>query len=87
MNRVCKQSLLWTLCLMPALGLSGCATFLGKGAAADADRRTPREDKTPRAGDIAPTFALKMLDDDSKRVKLASFREQKPVVLFFGSYT
>lgn len=83
MNRLGKQSLLWTLCLMPVLSLPGCATFMGKRA----DRMPSREDTAPKPGDLAPAFTLKMLDDDSKPVKLASFREAKPVVLFFGSYT
>ena len=83
MNRLGKQSLLWTLCLMPALGVSGCATLMGKRA----ERMPSREDTAPKPGDVAPAFTLKMLDDNTKRVKLASFREAKPVVLFFGSYT
>lgn len=83
MNRLGKQSLLWTLCLIPALSFSGCATFMGMRT----DRMPSREDTAPKPGDIAPAFTLNRLDDDSKRVKLASFRETKPVVLFFGSYT
>jgi hypothetical protein len=39
-----------------------------------------------RIGDPAPNFDLLTLDRQS-RVRLASFRGEKPVVLVFGSYT
>mgnify|MGYP001618030752 CR=1 FL=1 len=39
-----------------------------------------------RVGDTAPDFLLHTLDKKS-RVQLSSFRDQKPVVLVFGSYT
>ncbi len=45
-----------------------------------------RDDGAPKAGDIAPTFKLKMLED-KKEVDLAGFQGKRPVVLFFGSYT
>ena len=45
-----------------------------------------RPDNAPRAGELAPTFVLKSLDGKSE-TDLASFRNKKPVVLFFGSYT
>ena len=37
-------------------------------------------------GDMAPDFSLQTLDHQST-VTLSSFRNQKPVVLVFGSYT
>lgn len=74
---------LWSLCLLLVIPLSGCATLTGKGGLFGREKR----DTTLKAGDRAPTFSLKMLDDQKKRVKLASFRKDKPVVLFFGSYT
>ena len=37
-------------------------------------------------GDMAPDFALKTADR-SAEVRLSSFRNQKPVVLIFGSHT
>jgi hypothetical protein len=37
-------------------------------------------------GDSAPDFDLRTADKSS-RIKLSSFRGQKPVVLVFGSYT
>jgi len=43
-------------------------------------------DGAPNVGEIAPTFILKSLDGKSE-TDLESFRGQKPVVLFFGSYT
>jgi hypothetical protein len=39
-----------------------------------------------RAGDIAPDFTLPDLKK-TKEVKLSSFKDKKPVVLIFGSYT
>jgi len=39
-----------------------------------------------KIGDVAPDFELLTLDKTS-RVKLSSFRDEKPVVLVFGSYT
>ncbi len=51
--------------------------------AQEAERRRPAP---LRAGDPAPTFELETLDRKAK-VKLSSFRGQKPVVLIFGSYT
>jgi hypothetical protein len=39
-----------------------------------------------RAGDIAPDFTLPDLKR-TKEVKLSSFKDKKPVVLIFGSYT
>lgn len=39
-----------------------------------------------RPGDNAPDFWLETYDKKSK-VQLSSFRNQKPVVLVFGSYT
>ena len=45
-----------------------------------------REDNAPKVGEIAPTFKLKSLDG-TQETDLEQFREKKPVVLFFGSYT
>ena len=45
-----------------------------------------REDKAPKVGDMAPTFKLKSLDG-TEETDLEHFREKKPIVLFFGSYT
>ena len=39
-----------------------------------------------RIGDLSPDFDLPALDKQS-RVRLSSFRGQRPVVLVFGSYT
>ncbi|MCZ6767327.1 MAG: hypothetical protein O7D32_10400 [bacterium] len=48
--------------------------------------RGMREDNAPKVGDVAPTFKLSTLDGDDE-TDLESFRGEKPVVLFFGSYT
>ena len=74
---------MWSLCALLAVSLSGCSTLVGKGGLFG----PKRADRGLVAGDRAPTFVLKSLDDGTKRVKLASFRKDKPVVLFFGSYT
>jgi len=41
----------------------------------------------PKVGAEAPDFQLKTLADAKKEVKLSDFKEKKPVVLIFGSYT
>ncbi|MEL7497339.1 MAG: hypothetical protein AAFN77_06980 [Planctomycetota bacterium] len=48
--------------------------------------RRSRSDNAPKVGDDAPDFTLKSLDGESE-TKLSSFKDSKPVVLFFGSYT
>lgn len=42
--------------------------------------------RAPQVGEEAPLFTLTSLDDSSQ-TSLLSFRGNKPVVLFFGSYT
>lgn len=57
--------------------------------ASDLPRVQPQHgqsDGAPAVGEMAPTFILKSLDGNSE-TDLQSFRGQKPVVLFFGSYT
>lgn len=49
-------------------------------------RRARGPDNAPKVGDVAPTFKLKSLDGKSE-TDLASFRDERPVILFFGSYT
>ena len=44
------------------------------------------KDNAPKVGDTAPTFTLQAHDGKSE-TSLASFKGEKPVVLFFGSYT
>ncbi|MGI9519015.1 MAG: EF-hand domain-containing protein [Pirellulaceae bacterium] len=67
--------------------------LMGGVAAGDdsGSRRGRRGNRRPeegalKVGDVAPTFTLKSLDGDSE-TDLAEFRDQKPVVLIFGSYT
>jgi hypothetical protein len=41
-----------------------------------------------KVGDVAPDFTLPVVKDkDKKDVTLSSFKDKKPVVLIFGSYT
>lgn len=42
--------------------------------------------KAPRAGDAAPDFKLKTMDETQEE-SLAELRASKPVILLFGSYT
>ncbi len=85
------RSLICLFLTMAVCSLAGCAApGSDSRAKADTDRRSARrsrDDGAPKVGDVGPRFALKMLDDDSKKVELASYRGNKPVVLFFGSYT
>ncbi|MFQ5502621.1 MAG: hypothetical protein ACE5EQ_10035 [Phycisphaerae bacterium] len=55
------------------------------------DRRERRRERRPRkpalkVGDKAPLFELQILDKE-KKVDLKSFSGERPVLLFFGSYT
>jgi hypothetical protein len=45
-----------------------------------------RDEMGPKVGTYPPDFCLKRLDTDA-RVRLSSFRGQRPVALVFGSYT
>ncbi len=44
------------------------------------------DDGAPKVGEVAPLFSLKVLQG-KRRVDLASFRDKRPVILLFGSYT
>ena len=48
--------------------------------------RRSRPDNAPKVGDIAPVFTLKSLDGESE-TDISTFQGDRPVVLFFGSYT
>ena len=45
-----------------------------------------RDEMGPHAGDVPPDFNLKLIGSED-RVRLSSFKGQKPVALIFGSYT
>ena len=45
-----------------------------------------RDETGPKVGDLPPDFDLKRLGSE-ERVRLSSFRGNKPVALAFGSYT
>jgi hypothetical protein len=45
-----------------------------------------RETHAPLVGDLAPDFELPRLGG-TERVRLSSFRGQRPVALIFGSFT
>jgi hypothetical protein len=65
------------------LAILGAAAL---AAAQDKRGRMPA-DRAPKVGDEAPNFKLKTLGDPDKEVELKSFKDKKPVVLIFGSYT
>lgn len=48
--------------------------------------RMARGDKAPKVGQLAPTFTLSSLDG-KVTYDLTAHRDQRPVILFFGSYT
>ena len=69
----------------------GAGTALAQQGNDDKERRQPprramRQDDAPKVGEKAPLFTLKSLDGKSE-TSLASFRDQRPVILMFGSYT
>jgi len=45
-----------------------------------------KDDNAPKAGEMAPVFTVTSLDGETE-FNLLDFRGDKPVVLFFGSYT
>jgi len=45
-----------------------------------------RDEMGPHVGDVPPDFNLKRMGSE-ERVRLSSFKDQKPVALIFGSYT
>lgn len=49
-------------------------------------RQKNLDQKAPKAGDLAPNFALNDISG-TDAVTLWDFRGQKPVALVFGSYT
>ncbi|MBL1217796.1 MAG: hypothetical protein D8M59_09905 [Planctomycetes bacterium] len=49
-------------------------------------QRQQQRAQAPRVGDEAPMFTLKSIDGKSE-TDTRSFRGQRPLVLFFGSYT
>jgi hypothetical protein len=45
-----------------------------------------RDEMGPHVGTVPPDFDLKLMGTED-RVRLSSFKGQKPVALIFGSYT
>ena len=81
-----------SLCiLILAFTLPGIGTSQGKKDLNPGEINTPpakgeRKTTTLRLGDAAPDFTLPDVKK-TKVVTLSSFKEKKPVVLIFGSYT
>lgn len=57
----------------------------GQGRQGRRGQRGP-EQNSLKVGQLAPDFTLSSLDGESETT-LSQFRGEKPVVLFFGSYT
>ena len=84
------------------LGLVGCARDADKFAKqwmAEMDAKPPEERvpnwdhirammmrEPPKVGDPAPDFALKTRDG-TETIRLSQFRDDRPVVIIFGSWT
>ncbi len=45
-----------------------------------------RDEMGPNVGDVPPDFDLKLVGS-KERVRLSSFKDEKPIALIFGSYT
>ncbi|MFQ5493974.1 MAG: hypothetical protein ACE5EX_01205 [Phycisphaerae bacterium] len=91
MNRYLRKSLVAVLALSVPAGTAWCQEHGRTGDEGQRGRRgmrqrMMRDDGAPKAGEMAPAFALKSLDGKSE-MSLERFRGKKPVVLFFGSYT
>ena len=81
-----------------ALGIIGLLVLLTAlpGCASSKEKRMSRgmgeipekykNDGAPQVGDVAYLFKLKTVDGE-KEVDLASFKGNRPVAIFFGSYT
>ncbi len=85
---------MWTV-LIPALTLGVLASgawaqrdsdFDGRAAARQLHDFARQPDNAPRVGQLAPTFVLQSFDG-KETYHLAHMRDQRPVILFFGSYT
>ncbi|MFQ5461482.1 MAG: hypothetical protein ACE5E5_02530 [Phycisphaerae bacterium] len=77
-----------TVAALGMLAVVGCAAPSGgRDAAKPRAQAEGARAAAPHVGQEAPGFELRRLNDRAQRVKLASFADKKPVVLFFGSYT
>ena len=71
--------------LVLTITVSMLATTVEAQRSRQRGQRGQRDDGL-KVAEMAPTFVLKSLEG-SDQTDLASFRGEKPVVLFFGSYT
>ena len=60
--------------------------FVNEKEITDFMKKKQEDESGPIVGEEAPDFELRTLEGD-KVVKLSDFRDKKPVVLIFGSYT
>ena len=59
---------------------------MGTNLCAAQERDSRGADKVPKIGEVAPVFKLASFDGKSQ-TELAAFRDARPVILFFGSYS
>ncbi|NQW22704.1 MAG: hypothetical protein HQ475_04575 [SAR202 cluster bacterium] len=72
---------------MPAREMLDAATAELTGILREAmEAVVTRDEMGPHVGDAPPDFDLKRMGSED-RVRLSSFKGQKPVALIFGSYT
>ena len=46
-----------------------------------------RKGNFPKLGEVAPDFELSLLGEEKKTLRLSDYKDDKPVVLIFGSFT
>ncbi len=73
--------------LLAGVGLCiGCQAPPRTTVQSDAPAGSSPAPAAPKAGEAAPLFTLKTLDQ-TKEIDLSRFAGDRPVLLFFGSYT
>ena len=78
MRRISVLAMCWLL---------ACSVMTASGQQRGGDRGPRRErSKSLQVGNLAPTFSLKSLDG-TETFDLRSYRDKRPVLLLFGSYT
>lgn len=83
----------FTAACIVTLLIAGPALAQGRGDGGRQGRNQRQQDRQQRleegalkVGQMAPTFELKALDGKTS-FSLTEFRDERPVILFFGSYT
>ena len=80
-----KRTMLFAASLAALVAGAALAQETGETRGEQTKQQRPRP-AAPKIGEEAPLFTLASLDG-KKETDLKSFRGQRPVILFFGSYT